>query len=144
MALAGDECAIGAPAETVGANVSQGVVYVYARSNGVWSLAQKLTRADGATNDGFGYAVTRSGGVLVVTDVKARNEDPTRYGGALYVYTKVDGAWAQQATSAKPSDAATSEMFGGAVALSGGTAVVGVRTWTCTGAPPSALPTCIR
>ena len=37
----------------------------------------------------------------------------------------MDGAWAQQAASAKPSDAAASEMFGGAVALSGGTAVVG-------------------
>jgi hypothetical protein len=125
MALAGDECAIGAPAETVGTNVRQGAAYVYVRSGGVWSLAQKLTRAEGAANDGYGHAVARSGGVLVVTDMKSRDESPSRYDGALYVYTWVDGAWVQQAASAKPSDAAASEMFGGAVALSGGTAVVG-------------------
>ena len=125
IALAGDESVVGAPGETVGANVAQGAAYVYARSGGVWSLAQKLTRADGAASDAFGYAIARSGGALVVTDVKSREADPTRWDGALYVYTKVDGAWTQQTSVSKPSDAAASEMFGGAVALSGSTAVVG-------------------
>ena len=67
----------------------------------------------------------RPGGALVVTDVKNRAADPTRWDGAFYVYIKVDGSWAQQASSPKPDAAAASEQFGYAVALSGGTAVVG-------------------
>jgi hypothetical protein len=125
IALAGDESVIGAPGETIGTNKLQGAAYVYTRSGGVWNLAQKLTRADGAALDFFGIAVARSGPALAVSDAKERDGDPSRFDGALYVYTKVDGLWAPQASAPKPAAAAASEVLGFSVALSGSTLVAG-------------------
>jgi hypothetical protein len=125
IALAGEESVIGAPGETVGTNKWQGAAYVYTRSGGTWNLAQKLTRADGAAFDFFGLAVARSGPALAVSDAKERDGDPSRFDGALYVYTKVDGAWTLQASAPKPAAGAASEVFGFSLALSGSTLVTG-------------------
>jgi hypothetical protein len=66
VAISGDTAVVGANCDTVGANVNQGSAYVFTRSGATWSQQQKLTAADGAASDYFGYSVAISGDTAVV------------------------------------------------------------------------------
>ena len=50
-ALSGDTALVGAYRENVGVYPDQGSVYVFTRSQGTWSLQQKLTASDGGDGD---------------------------------------------------------------------------------------------
>ncbi|MDO8749562.1 MAG: prepilin-type N-terminal cleavage/methylation domain-containing protein [Dehalococcoidia bacterium] len=83
----------------------------------------KLTASDGAANDKFGYSVAISGDTAVVG---ARFDD---FGGNIdqgsaYVFVRSGSAWSQQA-KLTASDGAAYDKFGGSVAISGDTIVVG-------------------
>ena len=87
----------------------------------------RLTAADGAENDNFGYSVAISGDTVVVG---ARNDDinATSNQGSAYVFVKPSNGWA--ATSAytaklTSSDGAVADTFGSCVAISGDTIVAG-------------------
>ncbi len=87
----------------------------------------KLTASDGAAVDGFGSSVAISGDTVVVGAVGAdinANADQ----GSAYVFVKPVGGWATASTfNAKltASDGAAGDAFGGSVAISGDTVVVG-------------------
>ena len=42
------------------------MVYVFTRSNGIWSQQAELTASDGASGDSFGLSVALSGSILLV------------------------------------------------------------------------------
>ena len=123
VALGGDTLAVGASRGDVSGIADQGSAYVFTRSDGVWSLQQKLTANDGAMFDYFGDAVALSGDMVVVgaheDDIGANSAQ-----GSAYVFTRSGGIWTlQQKITA--GDGAAFDHFGAAVALSGDTLAAG-------------------
>jgi FG-GAP repeat protein len=100
------------------AGENSGAAYVYLRSGTSWSQQQKLT-ADGAAEDQFGRSVAIDFPTIVIGSV-LNNEGI----GAAYVFVSVADVWSQQAklVAAVPE---RDDAFGGSVAISGNTALVG-------------------
>lgn len=145
ISLSGDTLAVGAPAEdsrAKGVNGNQvdnsangsGAVYVFTRTNGVWSQQAYLKASNTEAIDMFGTSVAVSGDTLAVG---ATGEDGDATGsngnqvnnrssgsGAVYVFTRENGVWRQQAYI-KASNPDANDRFGTSVALSGGTLAVG-------------------
>ena len=115
MAISGSTAVVGAR----GKNSFTGAAYVFARSGTTWSQQAKLTAADAAANDNFGYSVAISGSTAVV-GAPVKNSET----GAAYVFVRSGTAWSQQA-ELTASDAAANDRFGWSVAISGSTVVVG-------------------
>jgi hypothetical protein len=125
VALAGDTALVGAWYDQVGANNQQGSAYVFTRSGTTWTQRAKLTAADGAAADFFGFSVALSGDadtalVGEFTDDVGANGDQ----GSAYVFVRSGTAWTQQAHLVA-SDGAAGDYFGISAALSGDTALVG-------------------
>ena len=139
VALEGDTLVVGARGKDSTAAGGQsnndaesaGAVYVFTRSNGVWSQQAFLKASNAEAGDWFGFSVALDGDTLAVG---AGYEDSTAAGGesnndasgagAVYVFTRSNGIWSQQAFL-KASNAEESDYFGGTVALEGDTLVVG-------------------
>jgi hypothetical protein len=118
VALDGDTMAVGAPSQGAGA------VYVYARQNGRWLPQAVLTSAEGHKGDEFGRSVAIEGDTLVIG---AHLEDSgARDSGAAYVFTRDGTGWKQTAMLKAPSPS-EGDGFGRAVAMDGGTLVIGSR-----------------
>ena len=95
-------------------------------------LAQsKLTAADGADNDEFGYSVAVDGDTVVVGayqhDITDDQDITSGDAGAAYVFTEVDGVWSElvKLTASVP---APGDYFGYSVAVDGDVVVVGAPT----------------
>lgn len=122
VAVAGDRIMVGA-AEASDNGLRTGAVYVYERVNKAWSLVQKLTPAGGAANDYFGYAIALEGNIAVIG---APQTDAVAYdSGASYVFRYNGTQWAQEAKLVPAAGGGAYGFFGGAVALSGTTAIIG-------------------
>ena len=122
VAISGDTAIIGAYFDDVGANADQGSAYVFVRNGTFWTQQQKLTAADGAASDNFGYSVAISGDTVIigaVYDDVGVNTDQ----GSAYIFVRNGTTWSQQQVTA--SDGAFSDYFGSSVAISGDTAIVG-------------------
>jgi len=65
VALSGDTALIGAQGDD-DMGSSSGSAYVFTRSGSTWTQQAKLTAADGAANDAFGYSVALSGDTALV------------------------------------------------------------------------------
>jgi len=115
VAIYGSTVVIGAP----GKNSLTGAAYVFTGSGSTWTQQAKLTAADAAAGDHFGYSVALSGSTAVV-GAPGKNTGT----GAVYVFTGSGSSWPQQA-ELTASDPATTAYFGWSVALSGSAAVVG-------------------
>ena len=87
----------------------------------------KLTRSSAGLYDGLGDSVAIAGDTIVVGASGA--ETPERYihGGTAYVFVKPAGGWAN-ATETAQLFGSSSPSFGGSVAISGDTIVVGAPT----------------
>jgi hypothetical protein len=115
VAIDGNTAVVGALDDDAGL----GAAYVLVRSGTTWALQQKLTAADGAANDQFGYSVAVSGDTAFIGAAgKASGQ------GYVYAFTRSGTTWAQQQEFTEASGAAD-DCFGCALALSGGTAVIG-------------------
>ena len=139
VAISGDTLVVGARLEgssAVGGEAdnsapSAGAAYVFARAGGVWSQQAYLKASNAEGGDLFGESVKISGDTLVVGAV---GEDSSAVGGeadnsapgagAAYVFVRAGGVWSQQAYL-KASNAGGDDLFGGSVAISGDTLVVG-------------------
>lgn len=148
IALWGDTLAVGADREdsaAVGVNAdgeddnsatSSGAVYVFGRSKGVWSQAAYIKASNTEESDGFGTSVALSNDLLAVgadgedsaaTGVDGDQDDNSHSSaGAVYVFTRVDGAWSQQAY-VKASNTGANDRFGVALAISEQTLAVGAE-----------------
>jgi hypothetical protein len=145
VALSGDTLVVGAPGEdsaSRGVNAPQGnndalnsgAAYVFARVNGVWVQQAYLKASNSEPNDLFGSCVAISGDTLVVgapgedSMASGINGDQTNNSeensGAVYVFTRANGAWSQQAY-VKASTPDADDVFGSSVAFSGDTLAVG-------------------
>ena len=128
--VGGDQANNGAP--------ESGAVYVFARSNTVWSQQAYIKASNTAGNDHFGasVALAADGDTLAVG---AYSEASTAVGvggdqadngapaaGAVYVFVRANKLWAQQAYI-KASNTDTNDLFGYSVALAadGATLAVG-------------------
>ena len=145
VAISGDTVVVGAPFEdgsSTGVNGSQinnsttnaGAAYVFVRSNNTWTQQAYLKASNTGADDLFGYWVAISGDTVVVG---APNEDSNAAGingeqannnaqnsGAAYVFVRNGTAWTQQ-VYLKASNPGADDRFGGSVAISGSTVVVG-------------------
>ena len=116
-----DVVAVGAAEEDSG-GTNSGAVYIYNRTDGTWTLDQKLKALNAGANDRFGEAVSLSGDYLIVGAVY--EDTGGSNSGAAYVFHYADGSWTQQAQLG--SSAPTSEdYFGIDVALDGNQVLVG-------------------
>jgi hypothetical protein len=107
-----------------GNNGTSGSAYVFVRAaDGTWSQQAKLTAADGAMDDLFGFRVAVSGGTAVIG--AHGDDDKGDYSGSAYVFVQAaDGTWSQQA-KLTAADGATDDYFGVRVSVDGDTAVIG-------------------
>jgi len=135
VAINGDTIVVGAPGVQVGSNINQGAVYVYSKPASGWrdmTETAKLTAADGAASDTFGWSVSISAdGATVV----AGEPGPT-----ARVFVKPASGWVsmtQTADLTASDSAGVNDDFGVSVAISGSTVVVGAlgATTFSSGAP---------
>ena len=150
VAISGNKAIVGAPGVTVGANTSQGAVYIFVRDGvGNWALDTGGIQTAGAAGDKLGHDVNIDGNWAI-----AGVPGDTTNEGAVRIY-KFDGTtWALNTFLSSPSGL-TAEQFGTSVALSGTLAVVGApsagtgdaytmafngTTWISTGALAPAAP----
>jgi len=122
-AISGDRLIVGAYRDDDGGSNS-GSAYVYRYDGGSWVLDEKLTAQDAASYDYFGESVGISGDRAIVGAYGAA-EGGHSSAGSAYLYRYDDGSWVheQKLTSDNPR---TSDVFGGAVAISGDRVIVGV------------------
>jgi len=130
VALDGETAIIGSWADDIAANNAQGSAYVFTRSGTSWTQEARLTASDGMGEDRFGIAVGLSGNTAVVGAYL--DDGPSLDRGAAYVFARSGTAW-QQEWRLTAHNGVAGDNFGVAVALSGGTAVVGACLDDATG-----------
>lgn len=117
----GESVAIDGDTILVGAPFAPGRAFVYTRKDGVWAKREELVGDNPTTTDAFGASVALHDGTAVVGAVR----DGEGSTGAAYVFTTDDdGAnWTRQA-KLLGGDIQFND-FGGSVAISGDTIIVG-------------------
>lgn len=118
VAVDGDTAVAGAY-EDDDAGGGSGAAYVFTRSGTTWAQEAKLTAADAAPGDHFGWSVGLDGDTLVVG---AYDDDAGR--GAAYVFTRTGTTWVQQA-KLTAADGTGGDALGRSVAVDGDTVVAG-------------------
>jgi hypothetical protein len=126
VAVSGETVVVGAPGDNAGLGAFQGSAYVFVRNSGGWNEQQKLLASDAAESDEFGSSVTISGETVVIGAPDDDGGAGFRQGSA-YVFVRSSGVWSQQ-QKLLASDAAAGHVFGGSVAISGETVVIGRRS----------------
>lgn len=114
---------VGTSPTDINGYVEAGAVYVFVRNGTAWTQEAKLVASDGTTSDVFGAALSLSSDTALVgafrSDIGANVDQ-----GSVYVYLNDGFSWNQQAKLVA-DDGTANDQFGGAVALSGDTALVG-------------------
>jgi hypothetical protein len=145
VAVSGDTVIVGASGEdsnATGVNgneadnsfASSGAAYVFVRSGSTWSQESYLKASNVQAFDGFGVSVAVSGDTVIVGATEESSnamgvngnqlDDSLSRSGAAYVFARSGNTWSQQAYL-KASNPGKDDVFGGRVAISGDTAVVG-------------------
>jgi hypothetical protein len=144
VAVSGDTAVIGAYLEASNAtgvdgnqadnSASQaGAAYVFTRSGSTWTQQAYLKASNTDAEDGFGSSVAVSGDTVVIgaggednaTGVNGNQADNSASNaGAAYVFNRSGSTWTQQAYL-KASNTGVGDFFGGSVAVSGDTVVIG-------------------
>lgn len=124
VAVFGDRIAIGAHGEDDPVSNS-GAVYLFDLQEGAWSCSQKLEAPDPESNMRFGISVSIEG-VHLLAGAYA-DDDGVLNSGSSYLFR--DDGWGYTfARKLRASDAAISDFYGKAVALSGSTVLIGAYT----------------
>jgi hypothetical protein len=124
VAISADTIAAGSPQRTVGGNLDQGAVYVFTEPPGGWIDATqnaRLTASDGASYDALGWSVAVSGGDTIAAGAPLHSTVGINQAqGAVYVYTKPGGGWADATQTAEltASNSAASDQLGSSVTVS--------------------------
>jgi hypothetical protein len=95
VALSGERIVIGAFYDDDNGSAS-GSAYVFEREGGTWQQKQKLTAADGASGDRFGFSVAISGERIVVTTYG--DDDKGDNSGSAYVFENTYDDWLKSTT----------------------------------------------
>jgi hypothetical protein len=123
VAILGDTAIVGAPRHSLGGTADHGATYVFTRTEGVWTLQQKLFAPDPGTGDQFGYSVSIFGDTLIIGAFRDNHAGGT-VAGSAYVFTRTGSVWTLQAKLVA-SDGTNLDQFGFSVAIHEDTAVVG-------------------
>jgi FG-GAP repeat protein len=117
VAISGTTAIVGAWANNDG-GADSGSAYLFETTTGL--QVAKLTASDAAANDFFGRSVAISGTTAIVG--AWGNNDAGTGSGSAYLFDTTDG---HQIAKLTASDAASLDIFGHSVAISGTTAIVG-------------------
>lgn len=128
VALDGDTLAVGLP----GAVGDAGAALIFTRRDGQWRQQAVLTASNADVDDRFGTCVALDGDTLAVgapgEDSGGEEAGPAdnsaAAAGAVYVFTRRDGEWMQEA-HVKAAHADAGDLFGTSVALDGETLAIG-------------------
>ncbi|MDC8015019.1 Ig-like domain repeat protein [Tahibacter soli] len=121
IAIEGDTALIGAEGSTVSNAAGAGAVYVFTEADGTWTQTQKLVASDPYPGANFGR-ISMSGDRAAIGAGGAPYLGHN-YQGAVYVFTRTNGTWAQT-QKLVAADGATLDYFGANVAIDGGTIAV--------------------
>lgn len=140
VVIDGDTAAVGAVGErgdgsgpSDNSRRASGAVYVFVKSDGIWTQQAYLKSANVDIEDGFGLSLALSGDALIVgapyedsaaTEINgdaADNLAPDA--GAAYVFTRSGSTWTQEAYL-KASNAESGDQFGRSVAIDGNQVLV--------------------
>ena len=125
VCVSGDTAIVGALYDDDSGNNS-GSAYMFIRSGTTWVQQQKLTAADAAADDLYGYSVFVSGDIAIIGALY--DDDGGSDSGSAYTYQREGTTWTQSAKlTAVKSDAAADDEFGYSVSIAGDTAVVGAK-----------------
>lgn len=130
VAIQGDTIIVGASATKVGNNVQQGKVYVFTRTDTLWTQTQGILASDGDALDHFGNDVSLDGNSMII----GASEDTigaTNFQGSAYIFVKSAGVWMQQQKIVS-ADSESGTDFANSVGISGETVVIGARNGTGT------------
>ncbi|HIF64153.1 MAG TPA: DUF4215 domain-containing protein [Deltaproteobacteria bacterium] len=125
VAISGDTAVVGAPGNDDD-GLGSGSVYVYQQDFfGNWIEVTSITASDAAANDQFGISVAIEGDTVLVG--AHYDDDAGDLSGSAYVYQRDEGGAGNWGEVAKLTalDASAGGYFGGSVAVSGNTALVG-------------------
>lgn len=92
VGLSGDTLMVGASDEDL-TSQDEGVVYVYERQGGIWTVTQLLIASDRFFNDRFGYNIALDGDEALISSPGAR--EPGSAPGAIYVFERIGGVWVE-------------------------------------------------
>ena len=134
VAVSGDTAIVGAPSQTAEGfccdDFGYGAVFIFQRDQGGpdnWGEVARLTASDTEALDFFGISVAISGDTAVVG---ASDEDTGgNSAGAAYTFQRNQGGadnWGE-VKKLTASDAEADDVFGGSVAVSGETIIVGAK-----------------
>jgi len=125
VAISGNRVVIGSPGEDTDAT-DAGVVYVYDLSGAAPAVPQFVLRNPSpATNEGFGFTVAISGGLVVAATPFDGTGAP--FAGSAYVFDLAGAAPTAPVYTLSNPNPAASDQFGYAVAISGTQVVVGAN-----------------
>ncbi|MBL8767242.1 MAG: FG-GAP repeat protein [Planctomycetes bacterium] len=119
VALTATRIVVGAPGESNGGGLASGVVHVFERSAGTWVPTIVLTANDGQAGDGFGSSVAAEFDRVVVGAPFADGIPFVQRPGAVYVFDRSFGVWAQSGKIVETQHGQDFDGFGTAVDLSG-------------------------
>jgi len=150
VSLNGNTLAVGATAEgscATGINGNQadngcigaGAAYIFTRNENVWTQEAYVKASNTSPEYAFGAEIALDGDTLAVgsslengcaTGINGDQSSNTcHWRGAVYVYTRTAGVWAQQAyvkaSTISPNTRGVTDRFGIALALNGETLIVG-------------------
>src|SRR5699024_655020 len=93
VALEAGTAVIGAKGKTVDGNVLQGAVYVFTKTDSVWSQTQELVAPGGKAYDRFGSPVSLDGNAVLIG---ASGIDPHGVKASnAYIFATTGGDWSQ-------------------------------------------------
>ena len=129
----------GATASTDNSAASAGAAYVFLRSGTSWTQQAYIKAPNAEASDSFGNNLALDGDTLVVgawaedssqttitNGTTASGDNSATDAGAAYVFLRSGTSWSQQAYLKAPN-AEAGDVFGGSVAISGDTILVGAR-----------------
>lgn len=122
VALDGDTAVVGAWLDDNSGGANAGAAYIYVRIGNAWTLQQKITASDGAANANFGFSVSVNGDTAAVGAIQANNGSG-QHVGAVYIFTRSGGMWAQQ-QRIQAADGALNDGFARCVSVSADTLLV--------------------
>jgi FG-GAP repeat protein len=138
----GKTIVITAPLAKVNGHVWAGAAYVFNLAGGSWVEKQKLAAADATTNGTFGKSIALTASYALIGAGGASTAG-VHILGSIYVFNLVasssGGTWNQTQRIAAHDPNDDTAFFGGSVAISGGTALVGAYASTVAGNPGQGL-----
>jgi len=99
-----------------------GSAYIFHRNGTYWNQITKLVPSDGQASDSFGYAVSISGDYAIIGAYA--DDEKSGDSGSAYIYQRSGNYW-NLVEKLVPEDGANSDLFGIAVSIYNGYAIVG-------------------